>query len=195
MDELDEEALLYTATLVKEAKVKYALYEKAAKKYNSSRAYNNIAALKLREGKTAEAKAALNKMSEKTASYYNTMGVVALQEADYQAAAKNFAKSDLKESKINQGVLHILNGNYPAAAQALAGSNTCNEPLAYILVKDYAKASGLLKGKCANQSYMRAIVAARQGDAATAKKELEAASKSERLAKRALTDIEFAKVK
>ncbi len=194
MDELDEEALLYTATLVKDAKVKYALYEKAAKKFNSSRAYNNIAALKLREGKTAEAKAALNKMSEKTASYYNNMGVVALQEGDYQAAAKNFAKSDIKESKINQGVLHILNGNYPAAAEALAGSNTCNEPLAYILVKDYAKASALLKGKCTCQAYMRAIIAARQGDAAKAKAELETASKSEKLAKRALTDIEFAKV-
>ena len=195
MDELDEEALLYTATLVKEAKVKYALYEKAAKKYNSSRAYNNIAALKLMEGKTADAKAALNKMSEKSASYYNNMGVVAMQQKDYQAAAKNFAKSDLKESKINQGALHILNGNYPAAVQALAGSNSCNEPLAYILVKDYAKASNALKGSCLCKAYMRAIVAARQGDAATAKKELETASKSEKFAKRALTDIEFAKVK
>ena len=59
----------------------------------------------------------------------------------------------------------------------------------------FAKASNALKGSCLCKAYMRAIVAARQGDAATAKKELETASKSEKFAKRALTDIEFAKVK
>ncbi len=194
MDELDEEALLYAATLVKENKAKLALYEKAAAKFNSSRAYNNFAAIKLQEGKTAEAKAALNKMSEKSASYYNNMGVVAMQEKDCKAAAANFAKSSLKEAKYNQAALDILNGNYKAAADALAGSNTCNEALAYILTNQEAKAAELLKGNCPCQAYKRAIIAARKGDVATAKKEIEAASKSEKLAKRAANDIEFAKV-
>ncbi len=194
MDELDEEALLYAATLVKENNVKLALYEKAASKFNSSRAYNNIAAIKLQEGKTADAKAALNKMSEKTASYYNNMGVVAMQNKDWKAAAENFAKSDLKEAKLNNAALDILNGNYDAAVAALAGSNSCNEGLAYILTKQEDKAASVLNCQCPCAAYQRAIIAARKGDAATAKKEIEAAGKCEKLAKRALTDIEFAKV-
>lgn len=194
MDELDEEALLYAATLVKDCKVKLALYNKAASKFNSSRAYNNIAAIKLQAGQTNEAKAALSKMTEKSASYYNNMGVVAMQEKNWKAAAENFAKSSLKEAKLNNAALDILNGNYAAAASALAGSNSENEALAYILTKQEDKAAAILTCGCPCASYKRAIIAARKGDAAKAKKELEAASKNEKLAKRAQTDIEFAKV-
>ncbi len=195
MNELDEEGLLHAATLVKENKVKLALYEKAASKFNSSRAYNNIAAIKLQEGKTGEARIALSKMSEKTASYYNNMGVLAMQKEDWQEAAKNFAQSNLNEAKWNVAALNILNGNYPAAAEALAGSKTCNEGLAYILVGQLDKASAALTCKCPSAAYQRAIVAARKGDAATANKELETASKNEDLAKRAANDIEFAKIR
>ncbi len=195
MNELDEEGLLHAATLVKDAKVKLALYEKAASKFNSNRAYNNIAAVKLQQGKPGEAKLALNKMSVKTASYYNNMGVAAMQNEEWQEAAKFFAQSTLNEAKWNTGTLHILNGNYPAAATALAGSKTCNEGLAYILVNQLDKASSVLTDNCPCAAYKRAIVAARKGDAATAKKEIEAASKSESYAKRAANDIEFAKVK
>ena len=87
-----------------------------------------------------------------------------------------------------------FNGNYDAAAAALAGSNSCNEALAYILTKQEAKASAILNCNCPCAAYKRAIIAARKGDNATAKKEIEAASKSEKLAKRAAMDIEFAKV-
>ena len=113
---------------------------------------------------------------------------------DWKAAAENFAKSDLKEAKLNNAALDILNGNYDAAAAALAGSNSCNEALAYILTKQEAKASAILNCNCPCAAYKRAIIAARKGDNATAKKEIEAASKSEKLAKRAAMDIEFAKV-
>ncbi len=195
MNELDEEGLLHAATLVKDAKVKLALYEKAASKFNSSRAYNNIAAVKLQQGKPGEAKAALNKMSEKTASYYNNMGVVALQNEEWQEATKFFAKSDLKEAKWNSAIVMILNGNYQEAVKTLAGSNNCNEGLAYILVGQLDKASAVLKDNCPCAAYKRAIIAARKGDAATAKKEIEAASKNENYAKRAAKDIEFAKVR
>ena len=194
MDLLDEEALLYTATLVESNDVKTTIYETAASKFNSDRAYNNLAAVKLSEGKTADAKAALNKMSEKTESYYNNMAVVAMQEKDFEAAAEMLQKSGLAEAKLNQAALDILNGKYQAAVEALSGSNTVNEALANILVKNEAKAQSILTGDCPCQAYLRAIIAARKGDAATANKELETAKKSEQLAKRAATDIEFAKL-
>lgn len=194
IDLLDEEALLYTATLVKSNDVKVSLYQNAASKFKSDRAYNNLAAVKLSEGKTSEAKASLNKMKEKSASYYNNMAVVAMQEKDFESAAKFLQQSDVKEAKVNQAALDILNGKYQAAATALEGTNTPNEALANILVKNEAKALSILKGNCPCQAYMRAIIAARKGDAATAKKELEVAKKSEQLAKRAAKDIEFAKL-
>ena len=194
IDVLDEEALLYTATLVESNIVKTTIYETAASKFNSDRAYNNLAAVQLSEGKTADAKAALNKMSAKTSSYYNNMAVVAMQEKDFEAAAKFLQQSDVDEAKLNQAALDILNGKYQAAAEALNGSNTPNEALANILLKNEAKAQSILTGDCPCQAYMRAIIAARKGDAATANKELEAAKKSEQLAKRAETDIEFAKL-
>ena len=195
MDELDEEALLYAATLVKENNVKLALYEKAASKFNSNRAYNNIAAIHLYFGRTAEAKAALNKMTEKTSSYYNNMGVLAMQNKDYKAASEYFAKSDVKEAKWNQGAIEVLNGNYQAALACLKGSNLPNEALVYILLKQEDKAAPLLTCKCPADAYKRAIVAARKGDVATAKKELESAARQERFVKRAANDIEFAKIR
>lgn len=195
LDALDEEAILYTATLVESNDIKVTLYEKAASKFNSDRAYNNLAAVKLLEGKSDEAKAALNKMGEKSSSYYNNMAVVAMQKGDYKAAAEYLAKSDVPEVKANKGVLSILSGDYKAAVAELNGLGTFNEALANILVKNEAKASEILKSNCPCQSYLRAIIAARKGDATQANKELEVAAKDENLAKRAKTDIEFAKIK
>ncbi|MEF9930690.1 MAG: hypothetical protein RR770_00075, partial [Bacteroidales bacterium] len=195
IDQLDEEALLYGATLFDKNDAKIAVYQKAADKFNSSRAYNNIAALNLKAGKIADAKANLSKMSNKTASYYNNMGVVAINEKDLTKAAEYLAKSDLKEAKQNMGIINILSGMYPQAVANLSNTNCCNEALANILTNNLAKASTILTGKaCPNSSYLRAIVAARQGNVAEAKAQLEVAKKDSKLAARCAKDIEFAKL-
>ncbi len=196
INELDEEALLYGATLFDKASAKAEIYKAAAKNYNSSRAYNNLAALSLKEGKTADAKAYLAKMNNKTASYYNNMAVVAMQEANYDAAAENLAKAgDLKEAKENMGALLILKGDYKGAVAALNGANSYNEALANVLTNNLSKASSILaNAKCACKSYLKAVIAARQGNNSQAKELLEVAKKDEKLAKRAANDIEFAKL-
>ena len=196
INELDEEALLYGATLFDKASAKAEIYKAAAKNYNSSRAYNNLAAMSLKEGKTADAKAYLAKMNNKTASYYNNMAVVAMQEGNFDAAAENLAKAgDLKEAKANMGALLILKGDYNGAVAALNGANSYNEALANVLTNNLSKASSILaNGKCACKSYLKAIIAARQGNNSQAKELLEVAKKDEKLAKRAATDIEFAKL-
>ena len=89
IDVLDEEALLYTATLVESNIVRQPSTRTAASKFNSDRAYNNLAAVQLSEGKTADAKAALNKMSAKTSSYYNNMAVVAYAGERFRGRCKN----------------------------------------------------------------------------------------------------------
>ena len=135
-------------------------------------------------------------MNNKTASYYNNMAVVAMQEGNFDAAAENLAKAgDLKEAKENMGALLILKGDYKGAVAALNGANSYNEALASVLTNNLSKASSILaNAKCACKSYLKAIIAARQGNNSQAKELLEVAKKDEKLAKRAANDIEFAKL-
>lgn len=195
IEQLDEEALLYGATLFDKDDAKVEIFKAAAKKYNSSRAYNNLAALSLKAGKTNDAEDYLKKVSDKNACYYNNMAVAAMQNGNFDAASEYLAKAgDLKEAKTNMGALLILKGDYKGAATALAGSNHFNEALVNILNGNLDKASSILKGKCACQSYLKAIIAARKGNAAEAKELLEIAKQEEKFVKRIPNDIEFAKL-
>ena len=147
-------------------------------------------------GKDAEASNALAKVANKDSYYYNTVGVIALRKGDDQAAAAAFNKSNLKESKYNLAVVDVVNGKYADAKAKLAGSKGFNEALVCILTNDLAGAEAIVgNAKCQCKSYLKAIVAARQGKVDAAKAALEVAKKDEKLAKRAENDIEFAKVK
>ncbi len=192
---LDEESLLYAATLVNDDATKMRLYNEAGNRFNSSRGWNNLAAVLLQQGKTADAKAALGKMSDKNGSYFNNMGVVAMQEGDLVKSAEAFAKSNVPQAKYNLGTLNILAGNYPQAVTDLNGSNSFNEALSYVLTNNLAKASSILKSCTSPLSYyLQAVIAARQGNASEAKADLAKASQDSALAARAKTDIEFAKL-
>ena len=192
---LDEESLLYAATLVNDNATKMKLYAEAGNRFNSSRGWNNLAAVLLQEGKTADAKTALSKMSDKNGSYFNNMGVVAMQEGDLVKSAEAFAKSNVPQAKYNLGTLNILAGNYPQAVTDLNGSNSFNEALAYVLTNNLAKASSILKSCDSPLSYyLQAVIAARQGNASAAKADLAKAAQDPALAARAKTDIEFAKL-
>ena len=193
---LDEEALLHAATLVKENDTKVKVYTQAANKFNSDRANVNLAVTLVKMGKEAEASNALAKVANKDSYYYNTVGVIALRKGDDQAAAAAFNKSNLKESKYNLAVVDVVNGKYADAKAKLAGSKGFNEALVCILTNDLAGAEAIVgNAKCQCKSYLKAIVAARQGKVDAAKAALEVAKKDEKLAKRAEKDIEFAKVK
>ena len=190
IDVLDEEALLRAATLVKENDKKVAVYKKAVEKFNSPRAQYNLAVTYVNMNDLAKAKAELAKV-EKDADVYNVYGVIALREGDLKAAADNFAKSKNEASVENAAVLDILNGDYKAAAQKLSGKKDFNAVLAQILVGNNSAISSL-ECTCARGAYLRAVAAARQGNASAVKAELEKASKNEKLAQRAAKDVEFA---
>ena len=191
IDVLDEEALLRAATLVKDLKGKVAVYEKAVEKYSSARAQYNIAAAYLNAGETAKGKAALAKVAEKDADYQNAMGVVALQEGNLADAARHFAAAGNATSKENQAVVDILNGKYADAAAKLAGSEGLNKALALILTDDLASASKAVDCDCPKAAYLKAVIAARQGNADAVKANLEKAGQDKDLAARAAKDIEF----
>ena len=190
IDVLDETAILRAATLVKENDQKVALYKKAADKFNSANGQYNLAVTYIKMDKLADAKNALENCA-KDADWNNAMGVIALRENDLKAAAEYFAASGNATAKENAAVISILNGDYKAAAQSLANVKSFNAALAQVLVGNYAPAAEC-KCECPASAYLRAVVAARQGNAEGVKKNLEVAKKCEKLAARAEKDIEFA---
>ena len=190
IDVLDETALLRAATLVKENAQKIALYKKAVEKFNSANGQYNLAVTYIRDGKLAEAKAALANCAQ-DADWNNAMGVVALQENNLTEATKYFKAAANKAANANLAVVDVLNGDYKAAAAKLGECKCYNAALVALLNGNYAPAAALTC-ECPQVAYLKAVAAARQGDAEGVKKNLEAAKKCEKLAARAEKDVEFA---
>ena len=194
IDILDEEALLRAATLVKDSKVKLTVYSKAVEKFNSARAKYNIAVVNIYDDNLANAKSALAKC-DKDADYNNAMGVIALREGKYADAEKYFKSANNATSKENLAVLDILNGKYADAAAKLSGKTGFNAALANLLNGKVDAAAAALKCDSPKASYLKAVIAARQGKASDVKSNLEKAGKDKKLAERAAKDIEFAQFK
>ena len=190
IDVLDETALLRAATLVKENDKKIALYKKAVEKFNSANGQYNLAVTYINMEKLADAKKALENCA-KDADWNNAMGVIALRENNLNAAAKYFAASGNATSKENAAIINILDGDYKAAAEKLAGVKSANAVLVQLLLGNNAPAAEFTC-KCPLAAYLRAVAAARQGNVEGVKKNLEDAKKCEKLAARAEKDIEFA---
>ncbi len=191
---LDEEALLRVASLVRKPAQKEEIYKRAIGRFNSSRAMFNLAALYLMQGQDAKAEAGLAELDAKDPDVVNAKGVLALHKEDYKTAETAFRTAGTEDAKANLGVVLILTGRYEEAAQALKDVKGCchNTTLAYILTDQLDKAAKSAKCKDPKVSYLKAIIAARQGNADGVKSNLEAAFKNESLKERAARDIEFA---
>ena len=192
-DVLDEEALLRTATLVKDNDQKEEIYKRAVSKYGSERAQFNLAALYLSEGKLAKAEEALAKVHSNDADVLNAQGVIALRKDDLATAANCFRRSSSPDAKKNLGIVQILSGDYEDAAKTLADVDGCchNTVLAYILTGQLDKASKTVSCKDQKVTYLKAIIAARKGDAAGVRENLNAITNRD-LLDRAKKDVEFA---
>ena len=190
IDVLDVTALLRAATLVKENDQKVDIYKKAIEKYESAVAQYNLAVTYIKMDELAKAEKALEGL-EKDADWNNAMGVIALRKNELDAAAEYFAIAGTETAKENAAVIDILDGDYEAAAAKLAGAKGYNAALAQLLVGNNAPAAAL-ECKCAKAAYLRAVAAARQGNAEAVKTNLEAAGECEKLAERAAKDVEFA---
>ena len=188
-DVLDEEALLRSASLVKDLDAKEAIYKKAVDKYNSDRAQFNLGVVYLEQGELGKAEKAFAKVETKDADLKTAEGVIALRNGDLAAAEKAFAAAGDTE---NQAVVDILNGNYAKAAAALKGTNSFNEALADVLTDNLSAASAALKCSCPKAEYLRAIIAARQGNKDEVAAHLAKAAECDALEARAEKDIEFA---
>ena len=193
-DILDEEALLRAATVSKDLSQKESIWNKAVKKFNSDRANYNLAALYLRQGKNDKAESQLSKVKASDADVLNLKGLVALRKGDYAAAEDSFRRAGNDNSAINLGALLIETGRYEEASRVLADVPGCchNTVLAYILTDQLEK--GMSKAHCKDPKvwYLKAIIAARQGDAESVKTFLGHAFQNDSLKERAARDVEFA---
>ena len=190
IDVLDETALLRAATLVKDNDQKVELYKKAASKFDSAAAQYNLAVTYIQMDKLGKAKSALDKCAQ-DADWNNAMGVIALREGEYAQANRYFAAAGTETAKENMAVIDVLNGNYKEAAAKLAGKDGFNAALVALLNGNNAPAAAL-KCECPKAAYLRAVAAARQGNASAVESNIAVAKKNEKLAERYAKDIEFA---
>ena len=192
---LDEPALLKSATLVKDLDSKVKLYNKAISKFDSDAARFNLGTAYLNAGDLKNAEKAFANVETKDAELDNALGVLALRGGDFQKAASLFKKAGSDVAKTNQGIIDICTGNYDKAVQDLKDAKGCchNTVLAYILTNQLDKAKAAAHCGDPKVTYLKAIIAARQGKMDEVKTLLDEVAKADKtLAARAAKDVEFA---
>ena len=194
MDAMNEEALLYAATLTNDNDTKIALYKKAVDKCNSARGRNNLAVAYINANKVNEAAAALAKCDASNPVVANNLGVIEMRKGNFDQAYDLFAKSGCKTAKCNQGAIDILNGKYKEALAKLDGQKHMNAALAQLLNGNLNKAEeALSECVCFKTKYVKAVIAARKGQASKVSELMEEINKVPAFAEKAAKDIEFAK--
>lgn len=199
---LNNEELLYGATLVEKAADKEAIYKKTTELYpNDYRAYNNLGELAYQAGNIAAAESYFKKalqINPSSAEANTNLGLIALIKGDNAAAETYLAKgSGAKTLNEALGNFYIANGQYERAVNAFGDTKTNSAALAQILTKDYNKAKNTLSGvknADAYTDYLNAIIGARTNNATIVISNLKnAIAKDPSIAKKAATDLEFAK--
>ncbi len=194
VDVLDEEGLLRVASITEDPARKAELYNKAVDKFGSDRARFNLAAMALDDERPDAAAKYLDGIKAQDADVQNARGVIELQRGDRKAAAEWFRKSGTPEAKANLGLLQLLDGNYDAAAKQLEGTGGLNGAIASLLAGRLDEAEARITCHCGRAEYLRAIIAARRGDAAGVRSHLAGVeAKDKRLYEQSRKDVEFAK--
>lgn len=199
--QLNLEELLYAATLTNDAAKKEAIYTKATQNFpNDYRAYNNLGKLAYQAGNLDKAENYFMKAASiKDAPEVNmNLGLIALNKGD-KAAAESYLGKAAGAEELNEalGNLYIAQGQYDKAVNAFGDIKTNSAALAQILAKDYNKAKNTLAGVAtpdAYTDYLMAVLGARTNNTSMVTSSLKnAVAKNPALAKKAASDLEFAK--
>ncbi|WP_200832849.1 tetratricopeptide repeat protein [Bacteroides faecalis] len=199
--ELNIEELLYAATLTNDPSQQEAIYTQATKQFPSDyRAFNNLGKLAYQAGNIDKAETFFKKAASVNASPEVNMnlGLISLMKGDKGAAEAYFGKAaGTKELGESMGNLYIAQGQYERAVNSFGDSKTNSAALAQILAKDYNKAKNTLANvqrPDAYTDYLMAVLGARTNNASMVISSLKSAvAKEPALAKKAATDLEFAK--
>lgn len=196
--QLSVEELLYSATLTNDLAEKNARYAKAAEIYNDARAYNNMATIAYAQGDYNKAKSLFEKAN--TSEAKANLGMIALQSGDVKTAENLIAQaSGINDIAEALGNLNMAKGNYAQAVKDFGNTKSNSAALAQILNKDYATAAqtlSLVKNANGMTDYLKAIVAARQGNSTVAAAALKSAiAKDPSLQNYANNDLELINLK
>ena len=199
--ELNVEELLYAATLTNDPAKQEAIYTQATKQFpNDYRAFNNLGKLAYQAGNVDKAESYFKKAASVNASPEVNMnlGLISLIKGDKAAAETYFGKAaGTKELGESMGNLYIAQGQYERAVNSFGDSKTNSAALAQILAKDYNKAKNTLANVerlAAYTDYLMAVLGARTNNSSMVTSSLKSAvAKDPSLAKKAATDLEFAK--
>ena len=185
--ELTVEEYLYAAeTLANGAEEQVAILTAASKKYNDARVYNNLGIAQAKAGDKAAALKSFEKAAKMDSSSEITKNLILGNLANGNTAeAKKYAKAADAQAK---AAIAAAEGDYKAAAQNLDGYN---EAVAQVMSNNLSAAKqAISKDNSADADYLRAVIAAKEGDLKTAEAQLKSAvSKNPKLAQKAANDI------
>ena len=173
--ELTVEELLFAATLTEDNATKLQIYTSATQIYpNDWRGFNNVAFHQIKNKNFNAAETALqqaNTLSPDNGTVLNNLGVIALNNGDLKNAKTYFNNAKSKgnaEATANLAPIYIKEGDYATAASVVANRpGDLNLALAQILLGDItaAKQTLAVAPESPRASYLKAIVAAREGNA------------------------------
>lgn len=198
--ELQENEAFYACEVEKDLAKRENMYKQMAEKYQSERAYNNLACIYLMEGKFNDAREQLNKaqaINDKNPHVLNNLGVLAMVEGNAEEAEKYFVRATEAGPAVraNLGACAILRGEYQAAVDYLTGTNVFNQGLALLLTDRNEAAKNVFSDlKTAKSYYGLAIIGARTQDEKMLLDNLRTAIQMDATYKtRAAKDVEFIK--
>ena len=193
LDELTNEELLYMAeSVLDDNKAKAAVLEYAAKKFNDARAYNNLGVVLAQLGDKAQALAALEKAAQLGLNNNELNSNLALANLANGNVAKAQQYATAADAK-TKSLISAAQGNYSTAAATLKGYNAA---IANTMNNDLTAAKKAISADTsAKADYLRAVIAAKEGDIETAKTQLKSAvAKDATLAQKAAKDVNLAKL-
>ena len=201
--QLSVEEMLYAATLVATPAEKTAIYKKVIAQFpDEYRAYNNLGIVTFGEGEVNEAARWYAKALELAPNNpdvnYNA-AVAAIAQDDLAKAEELFGKAAGTNSDLGvaMGALYLKKGDYTKAKSSFGSAKTNNAAIQQILNEDYNAARSTLAAVAAPNAmtaYLQAVVGARTNNRdAVYSSMTTAVAKNKELAKKAATDIEFAK--
>lgn len=212
-DTLTIEELMFSGTLTPSLEEKAAIYKAAADKSGMWQAHNNLAAVHIElakngdasklDGATTQLEIAMNKNGE-AAEVKANMAAVQVLQGEYDAAYETLGAVSTSSNEINgrvsamKGSIETKMAEYDKAKATFASAENTedviiNRGLAHLLSGDYTMADAEFKQvESADASYLLAVSAARQTNAAGVGSNLKAAVDAEPSYKdMALNDLEF----
>ncbi len=190
--ELTLEEYLFIATVAATPEEQVTILTAASKKYNDARVWNNLGIAQTKVGdKAAALKSFENAAKLDASSELNKNLLLANLANGNTAEAKKYAAAADAEAK---AAMNAAEGNYKAATSGLEGYNAA---IAQVMSNDLAGAKkSIANDNSADADYLRAVIAAKEGDLNTAKAQLKSAvSKNPALADKAAKDINLKALK